>query len=115
MIMFKYILFIRSFIHLVTDKKIIITLDEEEDKVFLPMLLKEKKLVTESGHSFYKDMEITFYSGTHTQSCRLHGLFAVYPMYTKREGIGVVKRYMIVLQKELDYYFPKPFEYYGGE
>ena len=46
--MFKHILFIRSFIHLVTDKKIIITLDEEEDKAFSPMLLKEKELVTAS-------------------------------------------------------------------
>ena len=113
--MFKYILFVRSFIHLVVNKKIIITLNEEEDKAFLPMLLKEKELVTESGHSFYKDVEITFYSGTHTQPCRLHGIFAVYPMYTKREGIGIIKRYMIVLQEELDYYFPRPFEYYGGE
>lgn len=113
--MFEYTLFVRSFIHLVTDKKIIITLDEEEDKAFSPMLLKEKELITASGHSFYRDVEITFYSGTHTQPCRLHGLFAVYPMYVKREGIGIVKRYMIVLQKELDYYFPRPFEYYGGE
>ena len=113
--MFEYILFVRSFIHLVVNKKIIITLNENEDKKLLPMLLKEKELVTESGHSFYTGVETTFFSGNELQPCRLHGIFAVYPMYTKREGIGIIKRYMFVLTQELDYYFPQPFQYYGGE
>lgn len=113
--MFEYTLFVRSFIHLVVNKKIIITLDEEEDKVFSPMLLKEKELVTESGRSFYAGVEASFFSGNDLQPCRLHGIFAVYPMYTKREGIGIIKRYMFVLSQELDYYFPQPFKYYGGE
>lgn len=113
--MFEYTLFVRSFIHLVVNKKIIITLNEEEDKKLLPMLLKEKELVTESGHSFYTGVEASFFSGNDLQPCRLHGIFAVYPMYTKREGIGIIKRYMFVLAQELDYYFPQPFKYYGGE
>lgn len=113
--MFEYTLFVRSFIYLVVNKKIIITLNEEEDKKLLPMLLKEKELVTESGHSFYTGVECTFSSGNNLQPCRLHGVFAVYPMYTKREGIGIIKRYMFVLSQELDYYFPQPFKYYGGE
>lgn len=41
--MFEYTLFVRSFIHLVVNKRIVITLNEEEDKKLLPMLLKEKK------------------------------------------------------------------------
>lgn len=113
--MFEYTLFIRSFIHLVTDKKIIITLDEEEDKIFSPMLLEEKELVTASGHSFYTGIEASFFSGNDLQPCILHGIFNVYPMYTKREGIGIIKRYMFMLYQELDYYFPEPFKYYGGE
>ena len=113
--MFEYTLFIRSFIHLVVNKRIVITLNEEEDKKLLPMLLKEKKLVTESGQSFYIGVEASFFSGNELQPCRLHGVFAVYPMYTKREGIGIIKRYMFILYQELDYYFPQPFQYYGGE
>lgn len=113
--MFEYTLFVRSFIHLVVNKRIIITLNEEEDKKLLPMLLKEKKLVTESGQSFYIGVEASFFSGNELQPCRLHGVFAVYPMYTKREGIGIIKRYMFILYQELDYYFPQPFQYYGGE
>ena len=95
--MFEYTLFVRSFIHLVVNKKIVITLNEEEDKKLLPMLLKEKKLVTESGQSFYIGVEASFFSGNDLQPCRLHGIFAVYPMYTKREGIGIIKRYMFIL------------------
>ena len=113
--MFEYTLFVRSFIHLVVNKEIIITLDEEENKKLLPMLSEEKERVTASGHSFYIGIEATFFSGNHLQPCRLHGIFAVYPMYTKREGIGVIQRYLFVLGKELDYYFPQPFQYYGGE
>ncbi len=113
--MFEYTLFVRSFIHLVVNKKIVITLNEEEDKKLLPMLLKEKELVTKSGRSFYKDIKTTFYSGNELQPCRLRGIFAVYPMYTKREGIGIIRRYMFVLYQELDYHFPQPFQYYGSE
>lgn len=113
--MFEYTLFVRSFIHLVVNKKIIITLNEEEDKKLLSMLLEEKKLVTESGRSFYPGVKATFYSGNELQPCRLYGVFAVYPMYTKREGIGIIRRYMFVLSLELDYHFPQPFQYYGGE
>ena len=113
--MFEYTLFVRSFIHLVVNKEIIITLDEEENKKLLPLLLEEKERVTASGHSFYINVEASFFSGNDLQPCRLHGIFAVYPMYTKREGIGIIKRYMFILYQELDYYFPQPFQYYGGE
>lgn len=113
--MFEYTLFVRSFIHLVVNKQIIITLDEEENKKLLPMLLEEKERVTASGHSFYIDVEASFFSGNDLQPCRLHGIFAVYPMYTKRESIGIIQRYLFILHKELDYYFPQPFQYYGGE
>ena len=75
--MFEYTLFVRSFIHLVVNKRIVITLNEEEDKKLLPMLLKEKKLVTESGQSFYIGVEASFFSGNELQPCRLHGGFAV--------------------------------------
>ena len=113
--MFEYTLFVRSFIHLVVNKRIVITLNEEEDKKLLPMLLKEKKLVTESGQSFYIGVEASFFSGNELQPCRLHGVFAVYNKNTKREGIGIIKRYMFILYQELDYYFPQPFQYYGSE
>lgn len=113
--MFEYTLFVRSFIHLVVNKEIIITLDEEENKKLLPLLLEEKERVTASGHSFYINVEASFFSGNDLQPCRLHGIFAVYPMYTKREGIGFIQRYLFVLGKELDYYFPQPFQYYGSE
>lgn len=113
--MFEYNLFVRSFIYLVINKKIIITLNEEENKKLLPLLLEENERVTASGHSFYIRVKASFFSGNHLQPCRITGVFAVYPMYTKREGIGNIQRYLFILHEELDYYFPQPFKYYGGE